>query len=323
MADGLMEPIWRHSLVATGLAILVAVASGASAAAPTADPEATVVQELVVTAHSGGPAWWRVSSGTSIVYVLGVPEALPRGLRWDTTVTRRRLTGARELIEPPVVTAGLGDVFALLNARKHFRSKGPMENSLSPGLRARFLAQKPRLNSDPRAYSGWTPLVAALLMVSDFRRKTGLQEREPAGAVTRLAHAQGIRVVPAGAFRAVSLVRAAETGLAETGPACLADALDEIDAGAAQVKSAAEGWAHGDVATALSAQRGYERCLNSLPEGANIASAAMTDTTAAIAAALASPGHSVAVVNLRTLLAEGGVLQRLQARGYAVAKPDQ
>jgi hypothetical protein len=309
----------RHRLLlAMSLAL---VALGVPVAAQTPDPEATIVQELVVTARAGGPAWWRVSSGSSTVYVLGVPEALPKGLRWDTTLTRRRLAGAHELIAPPVVTVGLGDLFALVGARKHFRSKGPMENTLPADLRARFLAQRPRLNSDPRAYSGWTPLVAALLMVSDFRRHAGLQEREPAGAVTRLARGQGVNVVPAGKFRAVSLVRAAETGLARSGPACMADALDEIDAGAGQIRSAAEGWAHGDVAAALAAQRGYEKCLNSLPEGVDVATQTMADTTATIAAALAAPGHSVAVVNLRTLLAQGGVLQRLQARGFTIDKP--
>ena len=314
-----MKRIWRNRLVAIGLAL----ASDASAAVPTPDPEATIVQELVVTAKTGGPAWWRVSSGTSTVFVLGVPEALPKGLKWDMTLVRRRLAGAHELIAPPTITAGLGDVFALLNARKHFRSKGRMEDTLPADLRARFLADRARLNPDPRAYVGWTPLVAALLMVSDFRRRSGLEAREPAGSVTRLARGQGVRVVPAGSYRAVSLVRAAETGLAQAGPACLADALDEIEAGPGRTAAAAQGWARGDVAEALSAQRGYEKCLNSLPDGADLAGKAMTDTTATIAAALAAPGYSVAVVNLRTLLAQGGVLQRLRARGYAVAVPGQ
>src|SRR5205085_5395909 len=102
-----------------------------------------------------------------------------------------------------------------------------------------------------------------------------------------------------------------------------ADALDEIEAGAGRLKSAGEGWARGDVAVALSAQRGFEKCLASLPEGADVVSKSMDDTTAAIAAALGKPGHSVAIVNLRTLVAQGGVLQRLRAQGYKVITPDQ
>ena len=305
------------------LAATLLATCAAAAPVSTPDPEATMVQELVVTAHAGGPAWWRVSSAVGTVYILGVPEGLPKGLKWDATLLRRRLTGANVLIAPPVVTAGLGDFFALLNARKHFRSKGPMEASLPPGLRARYLADRATLTTDPHAYSGWTPLVAALLMVSDFRRHAGLEEREPAGAVTRIARGQNVRVAPAATYKAVPLIRAAETGLTADGPPCLADALDEIEAGTGQVRTAAEGWARGDVAAALSAQRGYEKCLNSLPEGADLAARAMTDTTAAIAAAVAVPGHSVAVVNLRTLLARGGVLQRLQDRGFAVHKPNE
>jgi hypothetical protein len=44
----------------------------------------------------------------------------------------------------------------------------------------------------------------------------------------------------------------------------------------------------------------------------------MADATSAIASALRSGGTSVAVVNLRTLLAQEGVLQRLKAQGFTV-----
>ena len=198
-----------------------------------------------------------------------------------------------------------------------------MEDGLPPDLKARFLADRARLTNDRRAYSGWTPLAAGLLMVSDFRKQGRLDGFQPGSAIEHLARDKGVKVVPAGAYKAVPLFRAAETGLAQAGPACLTDALDEIEAGPARETAAAEGWAHGDVAAALSAQRGYEKCLNALPEGADLASKAMTDTAAAITAALAKPGHSVAVVNLRTLLAQDGVLQRLKAQGYRISTPKE
>jgi hypothetical protein len=297
-------------------------AAATTTASAQADPEATMVQELVVTSHAGGPAWWRVSTPTSTVYVLGVPESLPKGLKWDRTLLRRRLAGANVLIGPASVSVGLGDVFPLLLARGRFRSHGPMEDGLAPQLRSRFIADRATINPDPRAYSGWTPLVASLLMVSDFRRRAHLQEFEPAASVVRLAKGQGVKVVPAGTYRFLPFVKAAETGLATSGPACLADVLDEVEAGPDLIDKASAGWARGDVATALSAQRGYEKCLSSLPAGADLPLKSMTDTTAAIVAALAAPGHSVAVVNLRTLLAKDGVLQRLKSRGLNVATPE-
>ena len=103
----------------------------------------------------------------------------------------------------------------------------------------------------------------------------------------------------------------------------MTDALDEVDAGPAQIRVAAEGWARGDPRAALSASRGYEKCVNAMPEGADLARRAMNDTAATIERALAKPGHSIAIVNLRTLLASDGVLQQLRARGYTVTTPGQ
>jgi hypothetical protein len=43
--------------------------------------------------------------------------------------------------------------------------------------------------------------------------------------------------------------------------------------------------------------------------------------TTAIKAALDKPGKTVAAVQLRVLLAQGGVLQRLAADGYDIVSP--
>jgi hypothetical protein len=94
--------------------------------------------------------------------------------------------------------------------------------------------------------------------------------------------------------------------------------VDEIDQGPDAFTTAARGWATGDVRRALTTPRGYEVCFNSIPAGADIARRAMTDETRAIEKALQTPGRVVAVVSLRTLLAQGGVLAQLSADGYAI-----
>ena len=101
----------------------------------------------------------------------------------------------------------------------------------------------------------------------------------------------------------------------------LADALQEVEAGSGRVKASAEAWAVGDVAGALGAERGFERCLAALPNGADLVRRTEADQASAIARALQAPGTAVAVVELRPLLAEGGVLDRLRAEGYAVRPP--
>ena len=59
-----------------------------------------------------------------------------------------------------------------------------------------------------------------------------------------------------------------------------------------------------------------------MPAGADLARRAMNDTVVAIERALAKPGHAIAVVNLRTLLASDGVLQQLRTKGYTVTTPE-
>jgi hypothetical protein len=302
---------------------LAGLACLAATPAPTVDQEATVVQELVVTAPVRGPAWWRVSSATSTVYVMGVPGGLPKGVKWDTTALERRLTGANELISTPQASIHLGDLLPLWGAARHLKSDGPMENGLAPDLRARFETARAQLSSDPHAYSAWIPFVASLQLISDYRKKSGVDPYEPARTVDRLARKHDVPVKPSSVFRVMPIVQAAETQGAEAGPACLDDTLHEIEAGPGPVRASAEGWADGDVAAALQAERGYEKCLSRFREGDALVSQTMSDAAGAIAGALAKPGHSVAIVNLRTLLAKGGVLQQLQARGYRIANPAQ
>jgi hypothetical protein len=308
---------------AKGALAVVAVLSLAAAPAPTNDREATVVQELVVTARDRGPAWWRVSTPTSTVYVLGVPTSLPKGIKWDTVVLERHLTGANQLIGATRVTAGVGDFIPLWSASRRFRSKTPMENGLSPDLRQRFEAVRARLSHDPHAYSGWTPAAASLFLVGDFRKQTGQTEREPLQTISRLGARHGLKMKPIDSYRLLALVRTGENQVVAAGPACLDDALSEVEAGAEPVRIAAEGWTRGDVAAALKGERGYEKCLSRFPEGQSLVNNAMTDGVTAISNALNQPGHSVAIINLRTLLAKGGVLQQLQARGYKVSNPNQ
>jgi uncharacterized protein YbaP (TraB family) len=282
-----------------------------------ADPEAAISEEFVVHGRLPGPAWWTVSKGESKVYILGIPGSLPKGMAWNTSVLERRLQGANALIGRPMVTANLGDLFSL--AKLHTNT--PMEASLSPALRTRLAETEARVGLDPGHYRHWIAIVAGLQLVLDYRAQQKLATAEPGASVEKMARHEGLKVTPAGVYKAGALMKAIAPPMGAVGDVCIADALDEIDAGADGPRAAAIGWANGDPQAALAEGRGYEKCVNALPEGADLARRAMEDTASAITAALAKPGHSVAVVNLRTLLARDGVLQQLRARGYTIRTP--
>lgn len=308
-------------LAALVAAVLLAFGGGAVAQE---DPEGTIVEALVVQAIEPGPAWWRVSDGDSIVYILGAPESpMPPGVTWDKRTVERRLTGANALLMGTSVTAGLRDLPALLKIRAQLKSKTPLEAGLPPALRARFVAARTRLGQPATRYSGWTPLVAGALVYGDSRdRKKGWTYTR--GAVTQAAKKRRVKVSFSAQYKAVPFARTAIAGLT---PAihqqCLESALDDIEVPEARVRASAAGWARGDVALALTAPRNFDRCLLLLSGGAELWRRQSRDDVTAIAAALKKPGKTVAVIGLRRLLAEDGVLEQLEARGFRVAGPGE
>ena len=310
-------------IFAASLITMPASASPASTAAPR-DPEATVVDDLVVTAREAGPAWWRVSKGASVVWVLGVPFGLPRGYRWDTRYLDLHLVGARQAITPPVGAASLFSIPAILSLRGKMKTPAPLEDSLPPDLRARFIAGAHALGQDLGKYDRWNGLYAGFLMISDFRKAGRMNNFDPMPAIDHAVRAHGLRPKPAAVYKAMPILKAGVAELnAEVEQACLSDALDEIEGGRDRQLRAARGWGRGDVRAALTGAFGFDHCMNMLPEGARLARQAMADEAGAIAAALDQPGAAVAVLPLRPLLAQGGVLEQLKAKGYVIRTPDR
>ncbi len=311
-------------LKTTGLIVALALSFGTATAAPIEDPEGTVVDAFVVQAVEPGPAWWRVSDGDSIVYILGAPESpMPPGVTWDKRTVERRLAGANGLLMGSSMTAGLRDLPALLKIRAQLKSKTPLEPGLSPALRARFVAARTRLGQPASKYAGWTPLVAGALIYGDSRdRKKGWSYTR--AAVTQAAKKRKVKVTFSAQYKAVPFARAAIAGLT---PAihqqCLESALEDLETSDARVRASAAGWARGDVAVALTAPRNFDRCLLLLSGGAELWRRQSRDDAAAIATALKKPGKAVAVIGLRRLLAEDGVLEQLRDKGFDVAGPGE
>ena len=189
--------------------LLLATPVGAVAQAPPglpADPDAVLVEELVVTAREIGPAWWRVSDADSTVYVMGVPSVIPKGSGWDPSVLERRLEGANLVILPfnnasvNLLTAP-GAVVSLVR----LRSSASFEETLEGPLKARFVAARTRAGQEAERYKTRNGMAAALLLVSDYRDAARLTARaQPfegvvgtrtrGGGAARIENAQGRRI---------------------------------------------------------------------------------------------------------------------------------
>ena len=165
--------------LAAALALGLAGPAGAQARSGLEDPDGALVEELVVVAKARGPAWWRVEDADTTVWILAMPEGrLPPGVSWDRAVLDKRMKGANRLLQGDRVslTAKLGDAPALLKARKRVRTKTPLEETLPPALRARFVAARTRLGKPAGRYDDWQPLVAGLMLLGDSRDGKGWTE---------------------------------------------------------------------------------------------------------------------------------------------------
>ena len=71
----------------------------------------------------------------------------------------------------------------------------------------------------------------------------------------------------------------------------------------------------------MAAPRSTERCQLLLPGVAEMSQRLRTADVEALANLLKTPGHAVAVYPIRSLVAQGGVLDQLRARGITVRTP--
>jgi uncharacterized protein YbaP (TraB family) len=287
------------------------------------DPDAVLVEELIVVGRLPGPAWWTVSNGASTVYVLGSPSLAPKHMNWDRGIFERRLAGANEVILPfqdiKVKVAGVfGAAFNFLR----LRGGGPFEATLDGPTRARFIAARTRLGEPADHYATRNPLAAGLILATDYRERSGLTTTDPTKLIKVLA-ARAKTPIAQRSYDIGPVMGAIVRTPPDAGRACFDEVMAQVEAGPGVTQAAARAWAQGDVRGALGNERTYERCIALVPGAQAFDARVKADQVAAIEQALRRPGHAIAVVPLRPLLAQGGVLDQLRSKGFTVKTPGE
>lgn len=293
---------------------------------PIDDPEqalsARAVDVSAVEVGARAPAWWLASKGGYQVRILGAPWYSTADQAWSKTGLRRRLRNASVLLLPPYLDSGAGRAPVDFNTGVQI-----------PEAQARRLARAIQAHGlQASKFQGRGPLLAGYLLAVDYRARYGmLPERvfqEVQAEASKVSGLRTLRVpsltVPANLKITDGLTPAAEL-------ACLEASLEEVEAGPQAMKSALAGWAGGEVRTALMAPRGLERCGFAIPGQAELRRALVTAEVAAIQDTINAQKDMiggagrrrdiVAVVALRTLVAENGVLDQLAARGFKIERP--
>jgi hypothetical protein len=295
-----------RAAIALGLALALSTVVSASAQpSPADDPEANYVEDLVVVAPTTGPAWWKVSKGSTVVWIMAMPPSnVPETLAWDVSGVRRRLRGAKVLLLPP-------------EGRSRF--EGRWDEALPDLVAEEMYTSARELGVRPQRYFPVTlPAVFALReyyfrasrlglpiesqLIAEARRRRIVAERPPSMDVALTA----------------DMARADDPEI----QTCALAMLKEVKTDPQTFRDTAALWARGRIAEVIATPRSaWTYCINRILPG--YSRRAIESQTVAISRALDRRRKAVAVVPLRLLVAEDGVLQRLKARGYVVADPSR
>lgn len=298
------------------LAAVLAAPLAAQTPAPTESENA-----IVVTAKRSGAPMWIVETPSGTVILVGEIRAIPKSVVWEparleeaTRAADRVILGARPKISP-------GDIFRLMFSGGKL-TKLPEKTVASEYLDA---AQWQRLQALGTAhdedYSRQSFLLTSFGMLREELRFNRDTARDASDVVKDAAEKADVTITRAATLRGEDVI----DNLFEAPPTahipCLVAAMDAVEAGPQIVEERATSWRRFKIPAVMNnpLESALGQCWPWADE--TLGSELRTIWVDRIAEASASKGTTLAVVPLRVLAEEGGVLDQLDARGFDIAGP--
>jgi hypothetical protein len=332
------------------LLILGALAAVSGRAQPLTAEEP--IEEVLVTGEFPGPGMWRVTRPDDAVHelwIVGDPPPLPKRLKWKSREVESVALRAQEILldasvrmdpdEKIGIFRGLSLLPAAMKARKN-PGETTLKEQLPPDLYARWLVQKKRYIGSDSGIEKWRPIFAA-----DKLRREALDEldlRESGmvwDTIGKLAKKYKIpSTTPYLRFKfhtddlKEKIREFSREQLSDT--ECFGSTLDLTEALADNATEArrAHAWATADLETLDSLPplpNPYVPCAMAVL-GSQVAKEIIpTDIREQLYGlwmqsadkALATNQTTLAIVPLQKLTRQGGYLERLRAKGYAIEPP--
>ena len=310
----------RYVFAAACAGLLV---QAASAQEPPPPSPATLVEEVEVIARLPGPALWRVSTPKSQIWFFGLPgTGLPGDFHWDDRRLATALEGARELVMPPGINAGAGDLFNVKSDPGHLvrMPQGQTVRTDMPAdLRDRWEAAARAVGQNPAHYDPWRPVMAARAMEADIAKRDHWNRLGAMLQMGPLANKLHVKMRNLASYNGMEVLRRLEA-TPEAGQTCLRNAAD-LALAPARPLEAIEAWARGDYAAVRALNGRTGGCLSVVPAVAALSDRAAADWAKDLKAELAKPGKTVVAADLDTLTRKGGLLDQLKAEGLEVIGP--
>lgn len=278
-------------------------------------------EEVVVTARNSGAPMWTVRTETGVVLLVGEMRNVPKATPWYPDRLERAAGGAQRIILGTKAKVSPGDILRLIFAGGKL-TKLPDERVAADYLDATRLARLRALEARyEQDYSRRNFLITSFDLLSRrlaFSKDTG----DDATDVVRKAARRGdIATRPVGEVRGEDMLDNLFAAAPETHLPCLDAAMAAAEIGPEIVKARGKAWTSYDVPGLMAnpLETALGRCW---PWTDNQLGAELRGQWVAVLdEAVRQPGVTLAVVPIRVLAEEGGVLDQLKARDLDISGP--
>ena len=302
------------------LVLMLAISIVPSKAAAQAG-EASVVEEIVITARRADAPIWEITVGDGSLILVGAISGVPRDLPWRPEALEAATRRSDRILFPQIGQASPADVMRLIwRSRTITRLPDGTTTAdyLPPEVQERLEVV---MEGDSDRWRRESLVMLGLNLITD---KTGHQRRRTRGAVEVIedaARQADVTERRVGVLRGDALVEKLITQPPETYLACIEAAVSAAEAGPEGAARRIEAWRGRRVPDVLAEP--LDEALNLCwPSGdPDVAPLLRAQWAEAIEAALDEPGVTLAVAQLRLLAEPGGVLDMLEARGFDIVGP--
>jgi hypothetical protein len=303
---------YRALLLAAGLSL-------AASEAPA--QEAATSEAIVVTAQRSGAPIWTIDTARGTILLVGEIVAVPKATPWRPERLEAATRSARRVILGTKAKVSPGDIFRLIFAGGKL-TKLPngtrAADYLDDSQRRRLALLEQRYDQD---YSRQSFLMTGFDLLAKrlgFNRDTGADATE---VVRKAADRADVPAEPVGTIRGEDILDDLFTAPPESHLPCLDAAMTATERGPGLIAQRGADWRGFDVPAVMAnpLEVALGRCWPWADE--ELGTELRGQWTDAIYRATHAEGVTLAVVPLRVLAEQDGVLDQLERRGLDIAGP--
>lgn len=293
----------------------------AIAAAPAQAQVAAENEDIVVTARLSGAPMWTIQTDHGVIILVGDLVKVPKATPWRPERLQGAAARSQRVILGVKVSVSVGDIFRILfKMRKLTRlPKGKVAaDYLDPALLARLAILEQRYGQD---YSRKNFLMTAYDLLSKRLAFDHDTTDEASEVVRKAAGKANIPSRPVGVMHGDDVLDNLFAAAPQSHIPCLQAAMAAVETGPQVVTERGRAWSQFEIPAVMA--NPLEIALGQCwPwNGAGFGAELRQQWVDAISEASRQQGVTMAVVPLRVLAEQNGVLDMLQRRGFAIKGP--